>query len=268
MSHFNLHVFTATPPAGHLDEIMERYDEAREVAPHVAESIPVARAQEIRDKYYPGKSVSDAISDWEGEDVRWSDDAAGYEVISARNPESKWDWWTIGGRWDKGLVTTGGQGVNSARLEELDWDERIAEQVAAANKRYDQFEQATVGLVVPPTYKELIDSGIDHYEARKQLHANPWVIAARSVNPDMLTWPHYEYCVNDGGRDAYVARRARPDAPFAWIDLEGEWHEHGEMGLFGVVRVEKDFAEHADAYRAYRDSLPGDTYVTLIDCHI
>ncbi len=43
------------------------------------------------------------------------------EVYSTYNPDPKWDWWVIGGRWDGGLVTIDGTSGNSVkRLALLD----------------------------------------------------------------------------------------------------------------------------------------------------
>lgn len=41
--------------------------------------------------------------------------------FSTRNPLGKWDWWAIGGRWDKALHTKQGNYVDSAIIRNIDF---------------------------------------------------------------------------------------------------------------------------------------------------
>jgi len=56
-------------------------------------------------------------------------------------------------------------------------------------------------------------------------------------------------------------------APFAYV-YEGVWHERGDMGWWGIVIDEKDPDAWATEFNAFFDSLPDDTMVTVVDCHI
>lgn len=47
------------------------------------------------------------------------------DLLSTYNPNSKWDWYSIGGRWDGWLETLSGQEVNTANLEEINWNGKI-----------------------------------------------------------------------------------------------------------------------------------------------
>ena len=42
------------------------------------------------------------------------------------NPEAKWDWYVVGGRWDGELILKNGKTANEAQLEDIDWDEMLA----------------------------------------------------------------------------------------------------------------------------------------------
>jgi hypothetical protein len=42
--------------------------------------------------------------------------------LSTSNPHGEWDWWVIGGRWDRALVTKSGEKVNETTAGELDLD--------------------------------------------------------------------------------------------------------------------------------------------------
>jgi hypothetical protein len=41
--------------------------------------------------------------------------------LSTYNPKSKWDWWTVGGRWSGVLVLRDGTRADSALKSEVDW---------------------------------------------------------------------------------------------------------------------------------------------------
>lgn len=43
------------------------------------------------------------------------------DLLSTYNPNSKWDWYDIGGRWNKYLKTKNGRQVNTAYVDEIDW---------------------------------------------------------------------------------------------------------------------------------------------------
>lgn len=57
--------------------------------------------------------------------ARWYDAemiAPNGDLLSTYNPNSQWDWYQIGGRWDRMLITTDGRQVNECKAYELDID--------------------------------------------------------------------------------------------------------------------------------------------------
>ena len=78
---------------------MSRYDENREVAPY------------------------EAPCDWcDGDDKYQPCEECGNtgRMMSTRNPEGRWDWYRIGGRWPNRLVTLDGRRVDQCTRGELD----------------------------------------------------------------------------------------------------------------------------------------------------
>lgn len=49
---------------------------------------------------------------------------------------------------------------------------------------------------------------------------------------------------------------------------DGEWYERGEMGLWGCVSNEKEADDWDAEVKALLIDLPGDTLLTVVDCHI
>jgi hypothetical protein len=55
---------------------------------------------------------------------RWRKDEDGvWCEYSTYNPDSKWDWYSVGGRWDNEIKTKSGEYTNECLLEEIDWSE-------------------------------------------------------------------------------------------------------------------------------------------------
>jgi hypothetical protein len=269
-------------------------------------------------------------------------DTFGY--MSRYNPKSKWDWYSIGGRWHgffqvkpnvavgaeelpsyrlaggafgdrvegtlqieqyvpgKHVALLGGSGVGGdseednfsgradvARKGDIDFEGMRTLAGQAAELAYDKFEEVTKGLEPAPRFEDLVTergkaAGIDpengHRDnpetwtpfiqgVREEYHAHPWIKAL--AENDLKGWfsdPRDDYCIDKGGREAFVeAHRAGTTGTFAVL-LDGEWHEKGSMGWWGVVSDEKE----SDEWRAQQDrllrGLPDDTYLALIDVHI
>jgi len=49
---------------------------------------------------------------------------------------------------------------------------------------------------------------------------------------------------------------------------EGKWHENAKMGWFGMTSDEKSEKRWEKEYQEVMDSIPDDTLITVIDCHI
>lgn len=122
----------------------------------------------------------------------------GYEMdendnlISHYNPDSRWDWYSIGGRW-------------SGYLPLKDRDE-------AGNP---------------------IETNVAYF--------------------DEIDW---EYLLKERF------------TPFCYIDLDGDWHEKGEMGWFACVTNEKGKDCWDEEFKDFIESLDCNCLVTVVDFHI
>lgn len=158
MSHFVVYVF-GDKDGFDIEELLEPYYEGKDMDKYIEYTKEQAIAytrKEIED-YKNGSIYQSYISDPEKykaehsdypghinylenvfpEKLKWNDeecynDIAGrYDedmidedgnLYSTYNPESKWDWYEIGGRWDGGLVTKTRKEVNEAHVADIDWD--------------------------------------------------------------------------------------------------------------------------------------------------
>lgn len=116
------------------------------------------------------------------------------------NPDSKWDWYTIGGRWDGW--------IHGPKIEESSRDKK--------------------------------DGGFNFDAEHHTLVNNCLPVACMRL-------------------DDYA------HMPFAIITPDGEWHEHGNMGWWGIVHDEKD--DWQTVARQILEKHTGCIAVT-VDCHI
>ncbi len=161
------------------------------------------------------------------------------------NPNSKWDWWCIGGRWHGELIvkpeTTDtiigepgilgekapANAVDGARMGDIDFFAMLDKVREERGRTWDRLRQ----------------------EQKQGAKIYPWTIDASHIP-----------------RDLFV-QAAKLFTPFAFI-LDGKWHEKGEMVFFGEVKNE--MPEHQWELLVARtlQERSEDDWITIIDCHI
>ena len=108
-----------------------------------------------------------------------------------------------------------------------------------------------------------------------------WVIGGRwsktvfnatplGMKKDEFFGGEYEYFEEDGV-DVVQVENLNKDtlrAPYAFVDLEGNWNEKGEMGWFGMSSNEMDQEDWDAVYRRFVESLDPGTTLVLVDAHI
>ena len=206
------------------------------------------------------------------------------------NPNAKWDWWTLGGRWSgyfkvkKGVpedaYELGESGLMGSarnrsagradhiRKGDIDMDAMREEAEKDANDRYDEFEAVVEGCPVSEpwdTIRERYEEDIN--KAREVYNAQPMVQALQK-NRDFVWYKPEDFYVANGGRDKYVANSfCAVFLPFAFLK-DGEWVEKGKMGWWGVVHNEKLQYDWSGKFLEMFLELPDDTLISMVDCHI
>lgn len=215
------------------------------------ESIPWPRSSAIEDGIDGGDDQ--AVADWynakygeEEEGDHYLVDEGGLYTISTYNPLSKWDWYSLGGRWAGGLrvktpilaIDRGrpgtfdneipSSGVSRARWGDIDW-EGIEDARLAERKKW---------------YAEAMEEKDERMRAFRF-----------DMDPDET-------------EEQYVSRGVS-FSTFAILTPEGEWLERGQMGWFGVVHDEKDEEEWKRNWRETVEKYcTPDTIVSVVDVHI
>ena len=155
-------------------------------------------------------------------------------VYAKYNPDARWDWYVIGGRF-AGRLRVNGERTDSAKVGEIDFSPD------------------------PEVYKE----SLRFWEV---------VVEHKPARPEEKHFSIYNekyYADTYGDRETF----ARVNSLFkthAVITPDGEWHERGEVGYFGVssetpeegIEWDKKYVER------FIDGADKELILTVVDCHI
>lgn len=134
----------------YIDNQMSPFNESIEVEPYIRYT-----KDELLKMYaeYKEKPWYDGIMSFE----EYSDDYAGGgndeegNALSTYNPNSKWDWYEIGGRWSNEINTKQGEHVNFARIKDINFNATFNEdELKELSERYNKL--ITEGDFYKPEY--------------------------------------------------------------------------------------------------------------------
>lgn len=186
-------------------------------------------------------------------------------VFRRTNPNRKWDWYQEGGRWAGSLLLKDGSRVDSALVEDLDFEGQRQQARADAASYYDRFQRITAGLDYRP---------FDSFEGeinvrRKEYWAQPFLTKLRlDKSHDFFFLDEETIAALLGPRETYLDAAERRALSFFAYLKDGEWRERGKMRMFGMVEDEKDGRDWDTEFVTMLEALPAGTRVTVVDCHI
>ncbi len=172
--------------------------------------------------------------------------------------------------------------VDSALIKDIDFKGMIAEAGQKARKRYEDVERLMGGSIpkLEFIWKDMIAengkfSHLGIQEKRGMYHNQPAKTAVDEArkNPrltedekSLLTWlelDEYQVPIEE-----YVKRFENSALSTFAVLKDGKWHERGEMGWWGAVSDEKDRDEWNAQFTKLLMDLPGETMISVYDCHI
>ncbi len=209
-----------------------------------------------------------------------------WRSYSTYNPDAKWDWYALGGRWSgllklkpgrEGVTGESGVGGNVPGIDraykgDIDFETMFAEAREQGRKHYREvaktFEGKIPKLIFPaPDRRMDLSPDADYKALWKQYHNQEGVLLFNEKYPDSMMGPMLDdYQCSE---DEFVQRSENGAiSTFAYL-LDGEWHEQGRMGWFATVSdrsmSQEDWGKH---FREMIDALPDDTLISIYDCHI
>jgi hypothetical protein len=205
------------------------------------------------------------------------------------NPNCKWDWWEVGGRWSGYFTLKGnktglkGRQYNHDRslrpsrrpdvcyMRDIDWETMRRQSEESAAKQYDAVHKAINGLPKVTSWEEIrtqyqdmkatMEAARDHYwsqPAAKAFRGLPYEVTGLFDSVERFQVPKEEFL-----------QRARRGAGVSFaVVKDGKWYEKGEMGWWGMASNEKDDDTWNSMFSKMIDELPEDTLLTVVDCHI
>lgn len=216
-------------------------------------------------------------------------DEEGLYSMSTYNPDSKWDWYSIGGRWTGYfLLKLGKRGVSGrpgvmgeansdptrcdqALKGDIDIDGMRQEAADKAERMYAEYEVIVSkhGPLPDDSWKELRGKIPDEEfdQRRSDYWEHPTVKALQTSKLiGFMTFPSEMFGVT---REEFVENARLEAVPGYAMLHEGEWMEPGKMGWFGMSSDTPDTRnEYLKRVNDIIDSLPDDTLLTVVDCHI
>jgi hypothetical protein len=297
MSHFNVLVI-----GDNVDEQLAPYYEGREdISEYERGEVSEEDKQRFRD-YYINQGENSALTfeamykihgeSWNSNQWKKKEDDSWVEV-STYNPDSKWDWFLVGGRWrgffrlKQGVEANLGEPGTFERLDiregkpgpdytgkadqatkgEIDFEAMRKEATDDAADTYDKAMKIFGDTPPNETWVSIRERYADIEEARRVYGAQSRVQAAQK-DQEMFGLFHHEIDDFLCTREEYI-ERARNGAfsTYAFVK-DGKWYGKGEMGWWGMSSGDQDQKEWNKQFNKMLDELSDDTLLTLVDCHI
>lgn len=173
------------------------------------------------------------------------------EVYSTYNPKSKWDWYSVGGRWAGFFKLK--PGTRIADRGEQSWMQKMS------NQSY------------PDGHADRVYKGDIDWEGMKADRVaeaeKSWAeYEAQKDGPDAKD-PYWHFGVQkDDTKESFIKRKSAIST-FAVLK-DGNWYEKGEMGWWAIVSNEKEQDRWGEEFEKLIESVPDNTLLTLVDCHI
>lgn len=297
MSHFSVAVITEGKPTKEdLEKILAPYDEELEVITYKSKAEAIAKVREeiaayARDTYadylkdkeeYKKRGASPEHIKYLEEEfpkkLGWTDeecyqDAIKYEeeedimedggIRSHYNPDAKWDWWELGGRWCGTLFVP--ESCTDFKYGTPSWFNRDSDSYACEYEGLKKVDMARIKDLQFPETEKLAKRA-----------ARFWELYIEKQEPEteddkeLLKWNFYSekyYLDKYKDKEGYVRARST-FTTYAVITKDGKWHEQGSMGWFGMSTGDEPIS-WADGYKQLvLDGAGESDYMTIIDCHI
>lgn len=195
-------------------------------------------------------------------------------VFRRTNPNSKWDWWEVGGRWRGKLLTKLGKRVDQALAGDIDWAGMIASTSKDAGAIFDEVH-AVVGTREVVSWEQTLkrrDAGEFDIEGARAFYNSQECVKELIRREVIDAWSGADTLskvLAATDRDSYVELEGETNATTFAMLHDGKWYERGRMGWFGMSSdTPESTADYTTQFWAIARALPPDTPVAVVDCHI
>ena len=188
------------------------------------------------------------------------------------NPNAKWDWWQIGGRFSRNFLVK--EDLEDCIISydrssgEPDGAPRGYKYVDDARKKdicWDLMKQLTVEEV-EKGYQKCVAA----FASNDPTGFGP---LTKIVEDGIASWGSMIYLKGET-LDEFKARKGATDmdqymiSSFAAIDRNGDWLGSGDMGWFGISTNDKEERAWNDELQTLMNEAQDDDFLVVVDCHI
>lgn len=187
------------------------------------------------------------------------------ELLSTYNPDSKWDWYQVGGRYAGRIVVKDGIEIDEPSFS-WGWDADSINKVISEGNKTDS------------AYKKDIDFSKMHRTEEDYNDAmRYWELVVEGDTPknedeeNIIKWSFYKpkfYVERYKDKETYA--ECRSSFSMWAVVKDGVWYEKGKMGMFAMSDETHDEALdwELNFYDRFIKPLSDDTLITVVDCHI
>ncbi len=210
------------------------------------------------------------------------------------NPDKKWDWYSIGGRWsgllmlkDSATVLTKDVGrgdagtfgrmnydwdrADYALVGDVDWDGIRQEQFDNEMENYRIYQEAAAKAEQQEPSPETVRKARE----RSASLGGKWSVEELTrifQISDILREEYDKFFFSsekfDVPEQEFVAEFEYSALTYAFVNLKGEWYQRGEMGWWGMDDEEQGDRDYDALFWRFVESLPDNQRVYVVDCHI
>lgn len=174
-----------------------------------------------------------------------------------KNPNAKWDWYELGGRW-----------TGMLKLKEGAF--------GMVGKPGLQTENAKHGFVDSTKKSDIDFNGMQEKGNKESAEAYDNFLIKYEADKECKKFhPYFEFGIKGETvngifipetKEQYVQRHSN----FVTLAVlkDGQWYERGEMGWWGTISNEKPDEEWDKEFNNLLNDLPADTLLSVYDCHI
>ena len=297
MSHFSVAVITkGCPTLDDIEEILKPYDENRDVLHYISREELIKQVRDDIDSYAK-TSYADYLKDKEKyvetykdnpnhikyitkifpEKLKWTDEQcyqsaiSSYEaedimpdgsIKSTYNPDSKWDWWEIGGRW-AGLLYV--KDTSDGYIGNQSWVFGKSNSYSCEHEGLQKVDCAKIKDLVFPDSEQKAQEAARFWEL--YIEGQPAITEADKKLVESI-WYRPEYYRDHYQTKENYVRCSATFTTYAAVTKDGKWHQQGQMGWFGMSSGDDEVAWSDGYQKLIFDDADEDDYITIVDCHI
>lgn len=283
MSHFTVAVITAKKEK--LEEMLTPYDEELEVEPYITRTKKeiIEKARKWKEDFLKEQKEGKKLSDWQKEYINAETDEELYQAeidedyqydeegneLTTYNPKTRWDWYSVGGRWRNSLLTKeDNEDVISETSSEnlINQGSNLRKESPIGYKWVDGARIKDIDFKKAIEFKNTYNKAIRFWET--------YVEGQEPITEEEkedIKWEVYkkEYYIERYETKENYAKMQSTFSCWALLDETG-WHEKGKMGWWTMNDSTKDSEQLFLEKFTETINKPEnqDKYLIIVDCHI